>query len=185
MSLSSVEELAIRKALADKFALAADAGYIIPAPVFFVDSADFFATVNALTTQKLIETTQIAFCSLSLRKFEDSLSEGCSDEPLIRLTYNAYFFREYDFEREDESLTPDEFLKKTLKSYNRFLKAIFAARTEFLGIQNLTAAVSFDVKTNSLIQEEFFGESEICRYIPKVRGHSADLQTIVEVLINE
>jgi hypothetical protein len=189
MSLTAEIELAIRKAIAEKIANVADAGYVIPAPLYFADRADFFATVNPLVTQKLIETTPVAFCCLSLLKFGDSRAEGCADEPLVRLTYNLYFFREYGFERADESLTPDEFLKKNLKSYNAFIKAILDARIEFLGLQYLVSAElpeNFDVKSNSLVQEdEFIEENDKCRYVPKVKGHSVDMQATIQVLINE
>jgi hypothetical protein len=189
--LTSEIELATRKALAVKTANVTDAGYIIPAPIYFVDNSDFWATVNGLVidTQKEIELTNIAFCVISLLKFEDFPAEGCADEPLVRLTYNFYFFRQYDLERADENeLAPDEFLKRNLKSYNLFVKTILDARVEFLGLQNLDSSEfpeNFDVKSNSLVQEEYLNESEICRYIPRIKGHSIDLQGVVQVLINE
>src|SRR6185369_10958880 len=178
MSLTSEIELSIRKALAEKMANVTDAGHIIPTPVFFVEKADFFATVNPLSTQDLIEETPAVFCCISLLKFEDSVKEGCADEPLVRLTYNFYFFRQYDLERADETNAPDDFLKKNLKSYNLFIKALLDARVEFLGVQNLISADfpdNFDIKTNRLVQEEFMVEKGKCQYIPRIFGHSVNL----------
>ena len=189
MSLTSDIEISIRKAIAEKLNPVLAAGFVIPAPIYFVDKADFAATVNnLLDTQKEIELSNVAFIVISLQKFEDSPSEGCADEPLVRLTYNFYFFRQYDFERADESLSPDEFLKKNLKSYNEFLKSVFDARIQFLGKQFLVSPdISFDfsIQTNSLVQSEFINENDSCRYIPQIFGHAADLQSVVEVLINE
>ena len=92
MSLASENEIAIRRALANKIAFVPEAGAVIPAPVFFADRSDFWAQINALSvnTQKLIETTNLAFCCISLLKRVDSVSEGCADNPFVRLTYNFY-----------------------------------------------------------------------------------------------
>jgi hypothetical protein len=191
MSLTAEIELSIRKALAEKMANVGAAGYIIPAPVFFVDKADYFAVIKSLIldTQKELELTNVVFCVITLLKFEDSKAEGCGDEPLCRLTYNFHFFSQYDNERADESeIAPDEFLKKTLKSYNQFIKALLDARNEFLGIQNLVSADfpdHIDIKTNPFKQDEFIVEKGKCRYIPDAKGHSIDLQSITQVLINE
>lgn len=190
MSLTDSEELEIRKALALKAMNVPSAGFIIPAPIFFVKREDFFKGISSLVldTQKKLELTDVVFCVITLRKFEDSKSEGCGDEPLCRLTYNFYFFQEYDSELGDESGAPDEFLKSTLKSYNDFIKTILQARNEFLGIQNLPSAEipeNFDIKTNPFEQDDYIVEKGKCRYIPGVKGHSIDLQTVVQVLINE
>lgn len=188
MSLTSEIELSTRKALAVKMANVGEAGHIIPSPIYFADRADFFATNDPKLTQKEIETTPVVFCLMSLLKFEDSPAEGCAGEPLVRLTYNFYFFREYGFERADESETPDAFLKRNLKSYNLFLKAILDARIEFLGIQNLASSEipdNYDIKTNPFIQDEFIVENGKCLYIPRVKGHSIDLQSTIQILINE
>src|SRR5688500_6176007 len=167
MSLTAEVELEIRKQLAAKMALVPDAGHVLPSPLFFADKADFFAVVDTQLTQKQIELEPAAFCAISLLKFEDSPSEGCADEPLVRLTYNFYFFREIFPEREDEAETSDDFLKLLLKSYNSFIMAILDARTQFLGLSPLTGdfPAGVDVKTNSLSQPEFNQEKEACRYI--------------------
>lgn len=187
MSLTAEHEIIIRRAVATKMANVSDAGFIIPAPIFFVDKADFQAQINslALDTQKELELASIAFCSISLFKFEDSPAEGCADQPLVRLTYNFYFFREFDLERADETETPDDFLKKTLKSYNSFVKAVLDARNEFLGLQSVPdLPEGFEVNTNSLTQAEFINELQTCRFIPNAKGHSVNLQLVVEILIN-
>lgn len=186
MGLTSAVELEIRKQLAAKMALVEDAGHILPSPLFFADKSDFFAVVNPLVTQKQIESTPAAFCSISLLKFEDSPSEGCADEPLVRLTYNFYFFREIFTEREDETETPDDFLKLLLKSHNSFIKTVLDARIQFLGLADLIGnfPAGFYIMTNSLSQPEFNEEKEVCRYITDAEGHSVDLQSVIEVLIN-
>ena len=186
MGLTAEIELEIRRQLAAKMELVTDAGFVLPSPLFFADKADFFAVVSPLLTQKQIELTPAAFCAISLLKFEDSPSEGCMDEPLVRLTYGFYFFREIFSEREDESETPDDFLKLLLKSYNTFINSVLDARIQFLGLSPLAGdfPAGVDVKTNSMTQPEFNEEKAACRYIADAEGHSVDLQSVVEVLIN-
>ncbi len=188
MSFTSINELTVRRALAAKVALVPEAGAVIPAPVFFRDRADFWAQINALAvnTQKQIETSNLAFCCISLLKRVDSIREGCPDNPFIRLTYNFNFFRGYSEERADESITPDEFLRRNLKSYNTFVKAVLDCWTNFLGVQNipeLPSGITGD--TLSLTQAEFIGELGQSRYFRRgvVEGHSVNLQSVVEILI--
>ncbi|HEX8289825.1 MAG TPA: hypothetical protein VF556_17720 [Pyrinomonadaceae bacterium] len=187
MSLTAEQELIIRKRLAEKCANVPEAGFIIPAPIFFKNKADFWAQINglAVNTQRQIETTNIAFCCISLLQRVDSKKEGCPDNPLIRLTYNFYFYRGYDIEREDERETPDDFLKRTLKTYNLFVRAVMDVWNEFLGLQNVPEfpAEEMDVNTNSMTQAEFISEKGSCRYIKGIEGHSVNLQSVVEVLI--
>ena len=190
MPFSSEDELTIRKALAAKVAHVAEAGAVIPAPVFWRDRADFWAQINALAvnTQKTIETTNLAFCCISLLKRVDSIKEGCADNPFIRLTYNLHFFRGYSDERSDESLTPDEFLKRNLKSYNEFVKAVMDVWAQFIGVQNIPELPDgYDGNSNSLTQAEFIDELGQCRYIRKgeVLGHSVNLQSVVEISIQD
>lgn len=190
MSFTSDDELAIRKALANKIAIVPEAGAIIPAPVFFADRSDFWAQINSLAiiAQKQIETTNLAFCCISLLKRVDSIKEGCSDNPFIRLTYNFHFFRGYAEERSDESITPDEFLRRNLKSYNTFVRAVLDCWTQFLGVQAISGLPDgVEANSNSLEQAEFIDELGKCRYIRRgdVEGHSVNLQSVVEVLITD
>lgn len=189
MSFTSDHELTIRRAVAEKAALVEEAGYIIPAPIFFVDTADFWAQINSLAvnTQNTIDEANIAFCAISLKKRVDSAAEGCDGNPLVRLTYNLHFFRGYSPERADESIAPDVFLKRTLKTYNLFVKAMMDVWTEFLGLQNIPDLQPDGVEgyTNSLTEPDFIEDKSPCRYIPGVDGHGVDLQTSVEVLIRD
>lgn len=189
MGLTGENELSIRRALDAKLSNIDEIGYIIPSPISFNDKSDFFATVDAsVNTQKEIETSGVAFCLFDLIKREDSPPEGCGDEPLVRLTYNFYFFRQYDLERVDQSETPDEFLKRNLISYNTFIGTIFSAFNEFQGIQNLTSdelPENFDVKTNRFMQDDYIVGRGKCRYFPRVSGHSVDLESVTQILINE
>ena len=190
MGLTSDNELAIRKALAVKIAVVPESGAVIPAPVFFADRGDFWAQINALAvnTQKQIETANLAFCSISLLKRVDSIKEGCADNPFIRLTYNFYFFRGYAAERADESVAPDEFLRRNLKSYNTFVKAVLDCWTQFIGIQAIGGLPSgVEANSNPLTQAEFINELEKCRYVRRgeVEGHAVNLQLVAEVSIRD
>ena len=187
MNFEAEHEILIRKALAEKIALVPEAGFVVPSPIFFNDKADFWAQINSLSvnTRKKIDQTNLAFCCISLFKRVDSTREGCGDSPFIRLTYNFHFFRGYTNEREDESDLPDEFLVRTLKTYNLFIKAVMDVWTQFLGLQNIPElGTGIEGNSNSLTQPEFIEEKRPCRYIPGVAGHSVDLQSVIEILIN-
>lgn len=186
MSLSGEDELNIRRAIAEKVAGVPGVGFVIPSPVSFVEKADFFATFDPKLTQKEIETTNIQFCAISFLKFEDVPEEGCEDEPMIALIYNLHVFSEYDFERADESGTPDSFLKGVLKSERAFLNALFAIRQEFLGIQPLdNLPDGYTGETNSVEQQDFAEEKERSRLVGSTDGFFADLTLRVEILISE
>src|SRR5690349_3257163 len=115
-TLSAEENLVIVKHLAEKCGAVAECGFIIPAPIHFAGKEDFLAQIPnvALNTQKLIETAEIAFCSISYLRFEDLDAEAAETD----FTFGIYLFRQYGLERLDQSLTPDAFLKKMLKSYH-------------------------------------------------------------------
>lgn len=188
MSLTAENELTIRAAVHAKCAAAEGIGDVLPSPIFFVDKADFFAAAAPQITKKAIETTVVNFCLITLLRFEDEnpVVEGCEDQPLVSLTYNLYLFRQYDFERVDETSVPDAFNKKLLKAERDFLKTFFGLRNIFLGNQTLEGLpANFAVSGNSAAQSEFLGVAAECRYIPDIIGFSADLQTKIEVRISE
>ena len=189
-SLTIEEYLQIVKHLADKCASVPECGYVVPAPIYFQDKADFLKQIVniATNTQKAVETQGIAFTAITFGKFEDLDEDAGTDEPQAEFTYAFYIFRQYDLERADESSTPDDFLKRTLKSYNSFIAAILGLRSEFLGTNPLPDMDSerfAEVNTKSLAQDEFIFENEVCRYIPVIRGFACELSGTVEILIRE
>jgi hypothetical protein len=60
MSISAENELLIRRANATTIGGVAEAGHVIPAPVFFNDVADYWATVDPKSTREDLETSAIA-----------------------------------------------------------------------------------------------------------------------------
>lgn len=185
MSLTGDQELIIRKIIAERIA---EAGmpFVVPSPVYFSNKADFWATVAPKLTKKEIETTALQHCTISYLRFEDDPAEGCEDEPLISIFYRLHVFREYEFERADESDAPDLFLKKVLRSEREFMNALFAVRQAFLGVQPLVGLPEgWSGETNSLTQEDFAEEREQGEYVGGVEGFSADLVLKVEVIIQE
>lgn len=186
-TLSAEENLQIIKHLADKCAAVPECGFVLPAPIFFNDKEDFHAQIRsiALNTRKAIETAEIAFCSISFLRFEDEDTEA-SD---TNFSYEFYVFRQYGLERSDESVTPDAFLKRMLKSYQNFLAAILGLRAEFAGenpIPDLDEERFAEALTKSLVQDEFVSEGNtVCKYIPGVRGFAAELTGTIEITMRE
>lgn len=186
MSFSIAEHFTVLEHAADKCAAVSEAGYVLPAPLYFQDRADFWATVAAiaLNTRDAIETSPVKFCSFSFLRYEDDIKEGCEDEPLLTLLLNIYLFHERNLEREDES-GADSFLKKLLKNHNDFLSALYGIREQFLGTQAIAGLPEgYAAETQGLAQIDFTREMEECRFIPGVRGFAADLQLRTEVYIN-
>lgn len=189
MSVTAEQELTIAKGLAAKITEASDvSGYVFPCPIFFVDKADFWATVNALTNRRNIEQTVAAYVIVSLLKRDDDLTEGCLDNPLVNLTYNFQLFRQYGYTRADESSSPDDFLKKNLQSYLDFKKALLEIWEEFLGIQDLPDMPDgVTAQTNALTQDEYIQENAPSGYFMKdeIKGFVVNLQCVVNVVIEE
>ena len=183
--LTDKVELNIRKSLSGKLSLPLEDWEILPVPIYYRDKADYFAGISSgdFHTRKRIEREDIKFCAISFLKFEDSPGEGCEDNPLVRFIYNYYFFRQVRIIREDEA---DEFLKKNLESYQDFIQKVLAAKNAFQGLSPLdTEDEGIDIKTKSLSMPEFVEDTEICRYIPNIKGHAVDLEGVVEILIED
>jgi hypothetical protein len=185
MSFTADDELVIRQGLQDKL-VAASITYPLPSPIQFVDKADFWATVESSNdTQIEIETELIKFCVITLRRCEDLRDAACDDQPLIRLTYNLYLFGDVNAERQDETDTPDAFDKLLLKAERDFMTGLFNIRAQFVGLQPMTGLpTGYDANTNEIGMDQYIRENDICRYVPDCKGFSADMQTVVEVLIN-
>jgi hypothetical protein len=191
MSLNAENQLAIVRHLAEKAGNVAECGYILPAPIYFSGVEDFQAQIASLTleTQKEIERTPVAFTVISYLRFED-LPDGAEEGTQIQVFYNFYIFRRRAYERMDQTATPDDFLKKVLKSYNDFVAAIVNLREEFRGNQPIPAlgeAEGFaEAETAGLTQDDIISDgSEACRYIPGVRGFAAELQGVVNLTLIE
>lgn len=186
MSLTPENELVLVRHLRDKCAAVAQCGYILPAPIFFKGKEDFTAQIGGLFgTQKQIETAQIALTVISYLRFED-LPDQEEEAIEVELSYNFYIFRQSTLERLDESVSPDDFLKRMLKSYHDFKAAIFNLREEFRSPQTIPALIETgdfaEAETTSLSGDDFVRENDICRYIPNVRGFSADLQGKINLI---
>jgi hypothetical protein len=184
MSFTQVDELVIREGLKDKLS-AAGISFPLPSPLLFESKAEFWATVDPQTGKDDVELTLASLCVVTLRKFEDVIQAACEDQPLIRLTYNLYLFREIHPERMDETETPDDFDKLLLKAERDFLTDFFSIRAQFVGLQPWTGLpTGYSAESLDISMDAFIRENDPCRHIPDIKGFSADLQTTVEVLIN-
>lgn len=184
MSFSASDEVVLREGIADKLT-AAGITYALPSPLQFIDKADFWNVVDPQTGKTDIETTLSSVCVITLRKFEDVIQAACTDEPLLRLTYNLYLFREAHPERVDETVTPDAFDALLLKAERDFIGDMFAIRAQFLGEQIFTdLPTGYSASSVDISMDAFAKENDTCRYIPDVKGFAADMQTVIEVLIN-
>lgn len=185
MSLEA-DELIIRKHLAEQLIAPAlpTGGRVIPAPIYFNDKEDYWATIEEVsyTTQPEIEQAQIIFCSLYFVNFIDL--EGKPDSPLVGLLYELHLFCEYDSTRLDETDTPDEFDKKMLLRHNAFVACCLNLKEAFQGNRNIPGLTPGDYvvsRTTSLTQTERIQNRVPTEFVPGVRGHLAKFQEEVQV----
>lgn len=185
MSLTPENELTVRRKLADKSASVPTIGFVLPAPIYFADKSDFWATVAPLDTRTELETTPAKFCAIYPLAFED-VPENRQDEPLIKFTYEFYLFHERTLERADESAAPDGFSKKLLKTHSDFVAAWLDLRAEFLGVQQLNLGPEFSIaKTNSLTQRDEINNKAKCEFIPDIKGFEVRMQIVATILLKE
>lgn len=184
MSLSD-DELLIRRFLGvNKIESVANTGRVIPAPVYFNDKEDYWATVGSVSynTQPAIEGEAIKYTCFYLKNIVKLA--GTDDSPLLGLVYEIEIFHQYELERADENVTPDAFNKKMLKSHNEFIAACLDLTSEFFGIRNIgvldTAEYAVQQTTN-LVQTQFIENKAITDFIPGVRGHKARFDETVRV----
>ncbi len=189
MSLSAEDELIIRRKLAETNGTVAEAGYVIPAPLYFNDRADFWATADPQTTQKAIETGAIAACWIYplLPTDADPEREGLGSDhsPLVNLTYEMYLFRSYAFTRADETETPDVFGKTVLEAHNLFTKAWLDIKAAYQGKRNIAGlpADTFSVaRTTSITFPSFIQNRVQCDFIPQVLGFAVRMRETVQLM---
>lgn len=188
--ITAADERKIRRFLGiDKIgAIETAVGRIIPAPVYFNDREDYWATIESVSyeTQYEIEKTNIRFCSFYLKGFEDI--DGPAHSPLVGLTYEIYIFAEYDLERSDEdNVTPDAFNKKMLKANDDFVAMVLQLKSAFQGL--ISMGIDFDggadryaiQRTSPLKQTAFIDNRANCRFIPGVRGYQTTFDEEVQL----
>ncbi len=188
MSLSSENELAVRRAVCEKLADVSNIGIVLPAPIYFAEKADFWANLAPLVNRKDIETSIVKLCAVYPLLFEDDAAAGGLDEPLTFLTYEFYIFHERSFERGDESPVADAFNKTLLKTHSEFVAVWLDVRRAFLGKQYLTGLADeiFAVKqTNSASQSEFINNNAECEFVGGVRGFEVRLQLKAKILVRD
>jgi hypothetical protein len=191
MSLSAENELIIRRKQAEMIGTITEAGYVIPAPIYFNDRGDFWNTVDPETThdQKFLETSPIAACWIYplLPTDADPAREGIGSDhsPLVNLTYEYYLFRSYAFTRADESDTPDLFGSKVLAAHNLFTKAWLDIKAAFQGKRNIAGlpdGVFSFAKTTSIVFPAFIENRVPCVFIPKVLGFAVRMRETVQLM---
>lgn len=189
MSLTSANELIIRKALATTAGTVAEAGYIKPAAQYFSGIEEAWATFDQTKDSRdEIETSLIAATWIYPVNFLDDLTSGGLDSPLVNLRYEFYLFRQYGVIRADESATPDIFDSKVLVQHNDFIAGWLGLKEAFQGNRNiagLDAEEFATVQTTSLVQIDDIANQVICEFIPGIVGYAVRLQTSVRIKLRD
>lgn len=183
MSLD-VEELEIRKYLAENIIapIMPVGGRVIPAPIYFNDKEDYWATIEnvSYTTQPGIEKAHIMFCCLYLVNFVDL--DKPADSPLFGLIYELHVFSQYNSARADENLSPDAYNKKMLEKHNEFIGCCLNLKEAFQGNRDLPGLSAYATKrTTSLVQSERVQNKVQTEFVPGVTGHLAKFQETVQL----
>lgn len=185
MSLET-DEVTIRKFLAEDVIapVMPSGGRVIPAPIYFNDKEDYWATIEEVsyTAQPEIEKAHIMFCSLYMVNFVDI--SGPPDSPVFGLLYELYLFSQYDATRSDENVSPDAFNKKMLLKHNEFIACCLNLKEAFQGnrtIGVLDGATYTVRRTTSLVQSERVQNKIQTEFVPGVNGHLAKFQETVQL----
>lgn len=173
----------IKKALADTLATVPGIGEIIPAKMVFPSKAAYWAAVNALTTQKAIETQSAAFCMVGLSVPRVPVDEF--NEKVFNMVFEIRAFREAFDTRVDESTTPDAFNKKLFASEDTFdaamvnLGYVFREEITIGGLGAGLTATILPVEADGGIE---FGEPD---FFPGVFGNYLGMTINVEVVFDD
>lgn len=190
MSITAENELAARQSLAETLATVSKAGSIIPAPIFFVDRADFWAFADPTNkeTRINIETASVAAAWIYPYKVVDDADLGSDHSPLLDLTYEIYLFRSYSFLRADEDADPDPFGQTVLAAHNDFTQAWLDIKAALQGNRNmdgLTEGAFALAKTTSVVFPGFIENRVECAFIPNVYGFAVKMQETVQLMETE
>lgn len=180
------DELTTREFLAEQIIapIMPTGGRVIPAPIYFNDREDYWATIESVsyTTQPDIEKAHIMFCCLYFVNFVDI--EGPADSPLFGLLYELYVFSQYDSTRSDENVSPDAFNKKMLLKHNEFVACCLNLKEAFQGnrtVGDLDSGVYATRRTTSLVQSERVQNKVQTEFVPGINGHLAKFQETVQL----
>lgn len=166
MSLWIGDILTISQVLSQKLEQVFTLDWVFPSPLDFKDKADFWACISQThDTQREIETDLIRAAWISYLRFEDS--DRNVEAPVKTLFFEFTVFHEHSFERLDESLTPDVFNKRILKTDKEHLETIFELQAIFQGTNPLAALEDrfAVIEMISLAQNEFTLRREPCAFI--------------------
>ncbi|HEX8248971.1 MAG TPA: hypothetical protein VF599_12410 [Pyrinomonadaceae bacterium] len=161
-NLTPEKEQEILDALAAKLAAIEGIDNIVTDD-FYTDSKH--DVLDRLTVQNSDDETEIKYCYLTFQSFEDSTTDGCDDNPVVFLVYNAHLMWQYKPARSDGS-TPQKDLKRlVINLRNKFLQ------------KNRTLAENCEhlpLKQNNFI---ILGDDPLT----DVEGYYVDLQIKVEI----
>ncbi len=161
-NLTPEKEIQILDALKAKFeAVAGAENVLIENPL--IDSKQ--DAVDKLTVQNVDGQTEVKFIYISFLGFQDSATDGCDDNPVVYLTYNAHVVWGFNEKRSDDSFSEKDFKALVLNLRNKFL--------------NKNRTILADCETSPLVQSAFIilGDDPLTGAF----GHIVDLTVKVEV----
>lgn len=85
--------------------------------------------VEKLTVQNVDDESEVKYLYLSFAGFEDSLTDGCDDNPVVYLNYNAHLFWQYKEKRSNNTSSENDFKKLVISLRNKFLETENNARS--------------------------------------------------------
>lgn len=190
------DELLIRKHLLGRLvsAIGTTVDYIIPAARYTDSKSELaYSTVSdnlsyiVPTDYREVESTMLRACWVYLGSFIDDPALA-PDSPLTTWNYNVYLFSQYDDERQDESPSPDVFLKRTLLSHNTLITALVALKIEFqrrTPIAELPSTVYVQKETFPILPQSDIINRTSCEFVPGIIGHAVMLTIPVKTRLKE
>jgi hypothetical protein len=193
---SAADELLVRQHLLNRLVLAIGEvfDYIIPAARYVDSKAELaYSTVSdnlsyvMPTNYRDVEQTMLKACWFYLDAFTDDPALA-PDSPLTTWQYSVYLFSQYDDERQDETATPDLFLRRTLLSHNAIVSALINIKQEFQrrqAIPELSDTLYAQKDTMPILPQGAIINKTSCEFVPGLIGHAVLLTIPIRTRLKE
>ena len=117
-NLTPEKETEILEALRLKIATLPNAKNVVASEPLLDSKQDVLKTI---CVQNLDKRTEVQYIKIDFLGFEDSVADGCEDNPIVYLSYNLHIFQQYVEKRSDNSTSTLDIKRLVIDLRNLFL----------------------------------------------------------------
>lgn len=139
-------------------------GAVFLKPTFFTSHQDFVDEVGKQVAVN--DDLEVQFCQISWLGFEDDPSDGCEDNPSVKIVYKIHFFHQFEQERSDGTNSHDTFVAMILNLRNKFLSSI---------------EIDADTDREALKTDGYMITSDESEFFKGAYGHFINLITKIDI----